>query len=206
MVVVCGLASYWNFKKFKGTSFQSFSFENLAEPEPPKEEPENSTIEEKEWVSSDGKLKLKYSQDWIEYDKILLEQLKQESTNTLETEPLLYAMQMSTGMTTQTETINLLTVEKINSKKNFDEIIELIEKSPTQDEVEIVSSQNQGNFASLEFKTKPSKENNFYFHSIMKIFFRKEETYLITFSTPESYFSKQTAEGNKILNSAEFSD
>jgi len=201
MIVVCGLASYLNFKKFNKNSFPSLSFENLLKTEAPQTSEDSLFPEkegEKEWLSPDGKLKLRYSQSWIEYDKILLEELKQNATSSLESEILLYAIRIKE----EGKAFCFLTVEKINSKKNLEEIIGMLKKN-SKEEFEIVDSQNEENSANLEFNTRIEEKTDF--HSKMKMFFTEDKTYLITVSAPENDFEK-FAEESSILSSAEFID
>lgn len=199
LILGCGLASYWRFKKFS----QSLTEVNLPKIEMPEMKVGEMLFPTKEgykeFASPDGKLKLKYSAYWIESDQTLLEQFNQEGVVLREAKISFFAYQFNF----ENQALAFLVVEEISPEKSLDEIIKDVEKDVTEKEgeLEIINSERENETALIEMKFKRKMEPNFYAKE--KIFFGKEKTYLVAFTTFEKDWPKFEEEAGEILNSIE---
>ncbi|PJB08073.1 MAG: hypothetical protein CO078_00130 [Candidatus Nealsonbacteria bacterium CG_4_9_14_0_8_um_filter_36_17] len=200
LILGCGLVSYWRFKKFS----QSLSGVSLPKIEMPEMKTEEMFFPEKEgykeFASPDGKLKLKHSANWIESDQTLLEQFNQEEVVLKEAKILFFAYQFNF----ESQALAFLMIEEISSEKSLDEIIKDVEKDVTEKEgeLEIINSERENETALIEMKFKKKMEPNFYAKE--KIFFGKEKTDLVVFTTFEKDWPKFEEEANEIFDSIQF--
>jgi hypothetical protein len=196
MIFFCSFFSYWRFKQFK-----EFPNEvNVPKFEMPELKMEELLFPEKEgykeWVSPDGKLKLKYSANWIEINESFLKKFIPQTTPLKDVELLLVAQQLKI----KEQALAFLTVEKINTEKSLNEILTEIKKNLAErGEIEIISSEVKDETAWLEMRIGKKETINFY--SKEKIIFGKGETYLIAFITLEKDWLKFKKEASEIFDS-----
>ena len=124
MVLFLSLLSYWRFKHFT----QSLSKINLPKIELPEIKletlpfsMEEEVKEWKEWISPDGKLKLKYSAGWVEGEKIFSNIFQQEPI--IQDGKILFSAQK---LDLKNQNFLLLMVEEISPEKKLEEILEEI--------------------------------------------------------------------------------
>lgn len=196
MILFLSFLNYWRFKNFNQT---------LSKNIPPKiEVPEmkieelplfggNETKEEKEWVSPDGKLKLKYPANWLEENEIFSKIFQEEAT--LKNSKILLFVQ---NFDLKSQTWSILTVGEISPEKKLEDILEEIKKM----ELEILSVESENGTATIEAKTKEKKGVSF--RTKEKIFFGKEKTYLVSFVSFEKDWEKMKEVRERIFESIEF--
>jgi hypothetical protein len=156
------------------------------------------TSEYKEFVSPDGKLKLKYLADWIEMDKGILETFNQEIIKK-EVKILFFAQKFKV----KTSSFAYLIIQELEKEKwkGLDEIIEEMKKESKERgvEIEIVKINKESGI----FEAKYKKANQPEIHSSEKIVEGKEKIYLIAFLTFEKSWEEFQPEMNSIFNSVE---
>jgi hypothetical protein len=196
MILFLSFLNYWRFKNFNQT---------LSKNIPPKIEiPEmkieelplfggNETKEEKEWVSPDGKLKLKYPASWMEENEIFSKIFQEEAT--LKDSKILLFVQ---NFDLKNQALNILTVGEISPEKKLEDILEEIKKM----NLEILSVESENGTATIEAKTKEKRRVSF--RAKEKIFFGKEKTYLVSFISFEKNWEKVKEVRERIFESIEF--
>ncbi|MBU4481222.1 hypothetical protein KKH59_02815, partial [Patescibacteria group bacterium] len=132
LILFFSFLTYWRFKEFK---------KSLSKIEPPKFEmpkteliPQPAKIEEKEFVSPDGKLKFKYGSDWREMggDNGLLDISKQQVEGA---KILFFAQKLSEA------NAGFLSVQEMESApdQTLEEIINKVKGNATTSEAEIIN-------------------------------------------------------------------
>ncbi len=186
--------SFWHFKNWK---------KSISEFKPPKFEipkPEIFPKKEgyKEWISPDGKLKMKYKGDWIEMKKEFFGILASEEKG----ETLFFAQKFIFEKGAQ----GFLVVRKINSKDgmNLKEFIENMKRETESKggKMEILHSVIKEDTATLEIKYEKMGKPSL--HSKEKIFLGKEAVYLVTFFTFEKNWDAFQQETEEIINNIQF--
>jgi hypothetical protein len=184
-------ATYWNFKTWR----KSLGKVELPKFEMPKLEPFSKKEGYKEWISPDGKLKLKYPTDFTEVDFRILETLNKEK---ITEKPLFFAQKFQV----EVEGVNqsYLMVQESKEKKGLEEVLDEIKKKNEEGggKMEILNSNKIE--SELIFEAKYQKKNGLTFHSLEKII-SNEKIYLVTFFTFEKDFQKSQKEGKDIINS-----
>jgi hypothetical protein len=154
--------------------------------------------EYKEFVSPDGKLKLKYLADWIEMDKVILETFNQEIIKK-GAKILFFAQKLKV----KTSSFAYLVIQELEKEewKGLDEIIEEMKKEAKErgEEIEIIKIDKERRI----FEAKYKKVNQPEIHSSEKIIEGKEKIYLIAFLTFEKSWEEFQPEMNSIFNSVE---
>ena len=187
--------SFWHFKNFK---------KSISEFKPPKVEIPKPKIFPKregykEWISPDGKLKLKYPAEWTEVDKRLLEQFPVEKING--SKILFLAQKFNFEKVSQA----FLLVEELNLKdKSFDEIIETMKKNIAEKETEMIvlNKEEKEKEALLEVLYK--RKNGFALHSKEKLIRGEGKLFLISFFTFNTYWTDFKKEREEILSNVKY--
>jgi len=191
--ILSGL-TFYHFKQWK---------ESLKEVKPPKIEiPKVELFPKqegyKEWISPDGRIKIKYQADWIEMRKEVFEGLTRENKG----KTLFFAQKFIFDKAAQ----GFLTVQKLNLEEEITikEIIENMKKDveSKKGEMEILNLELKDKSAILEAKYK--KEGGPSLYSTEKIILAEKEFYLITFSTFEKNWKDFQKEAEEIINSVQF--
>jgi hypothetical protein len=156
------------------------------------------TSDYKEFVSPDGKLKLKYLADWIEMDKGFLETFNQEIIK--KGAKILFFTQK---LKIKTGSIAYLVIQELEKEKwrGLDEIIEGMKKETKEKgaEIEIVKVDKEGGIIEAKFKKANQPEIRF----SEKIVEGKEKIYLIAFLTFEKNWEEFQSEMNSIFDSVQ---
>jgi hypothetical protein len=195
MIIMLSGFTYWHFKSWRKPIANSQKIEF----------PKIDLVPEKEgykeFISPDGKLKLKYPADWIEIDAKTLESYAQSSSEGV---PLLLAQgfRIDTGKFA----LAFLTAQELNSeeKKGAEEIIEDMKNKAKEkgDEIEISKLEIKDGEAS--FETRNRKKDGPVFLSKEKIIL-DNKIYLVSFFTFEKDWLEFEREGEEIINSVQFS-
>lgn len=195
--------SYWRLREFN----QSLSEINL--PEIPSSEnnlpgidledflpPEKEGYQE--WISPDGKLKLRYPAGWTVIDKNLLESFDLTDISLAESEILFFAHQINIKEQASTA----LTISEFDAEKSLEEIIDKIEKEAEEQnkKVEITSIEGKEGVW-LEITSGDSSQSNFY--SKGKVIFAEDKTYLILLTAPQENWPQLEKIADEIFNSVE---
>lgn len=181
--------TYWQFKKL------SKPLPKIPRVEIPK--PESllqQKTEIKEFVNPDGKLKFKYSSDWMEMPK----EGWQETINA-ETKILFFA----TKFKIEKGAFASLVAQEMDWKKDVREIIEEMEKSAKEKsgEMKILNLEIKDKDASLKARYKKEEKTNFI--SREKIILGEEKAYLISIFSLERFWPEFEIESEKILDSVQ---
>ncbi|MBZ9578245.1 hypothetical protein KJA14_00015 [Patescibacteria group bacterium] len=192
VILLLSLITYWHFKNWR---------KSLSEVEMPKfEMPEfefPSKEEEgyKEFISSDGKLKMKYSADWMEMKSEIFEGFTQEDKG----KTLFFAQKFELEKAAQA----FLTIQELSlgEEKGFEEIIEKMKRDieEKEGEMEILKLEIENKTAIFEAGYKG--KTGYPLHSKEKIILNKEKTYLISFFTFEKNWPDLQQEAEEIINS-----
>jgi len=191
--------SYGNFKRFN----QSLSEVKLPEIEIPEMNFEEALIpqgkENFEWTSPDGKLKLAYSGNWTETTPSSLGYLDEANVILGEAELLLFTQRFDLNK----QSFILLTVEKNESQKSLEEIIEEAEKAiieqGSKSEINIIEEDNEA--AWIETVSGYPGQPNLY--SKGKVLSGEEEIYIVLLTTLETDWPKFEQEAQEIFDSAQ---
>jgi len=180
--------TYWQFKKLGEVSLKT----TITEVEIPK--PElfvQQKTETKEFVSPDGKLKFKYSSDWMEMPK----ENGQEAVST-EAKILFFA----TKFKMESGTFASLITQELSGREEIKEVIEEMEKEAKEKggEMKILNSETKDREADLKVRYKKEEGN---FISREKIILGGEKIYLISIFSLERFWPEFETEANEILNS-----
>lgn len=186
-------ATYWQFKNFQNSlsevKFPKFEMPKFEIPFFPKDEGY------KEFISPDGKLKLKYSSGWMEMTKENLESFNQEKTK----ENVLFFVQK---LKIEKAALAFLIVQESERGTNIEEIIEEMKKETMEmeGEMEILSleKENKGGYLEAKYKRKGS-----IFHSKEKIILGENKFYVISIIALEKDWPEFKDEADEILNSIE---
>ncbi|UZE93375.1 MAG: hypothetical protein IB617_00905 [Candidatus Nealsonbacteria bacterium] len=178
-----------NFPKFEMPKFESFFSQEDKGSE--------------EFVSPDGKLKLKYSSNWIKMEEESLETFNKEIAR--EGAKNLFFAQKSK---IEENALAILIVQELTLEKeiSLEEIIEeMKEKTKEKDgEMEIEKSEFDDKIAYLEVKYKRDETPIFY--SKEKIILEEDKAYLIIFLNSNNNWSGFEEEINEIFNSIQIID
>ena len=193
LIIVLGLISYRQFKKF-GSSLSEIKLPELEKPEFNLE----FLSEEKkegyqEFISPDGKLKLKYSGNWVRSEQVLLKNTNQGIITVKEAKLLFLASRFDF----EKQAGAFLAIEKISAKKTLEEIIKEIKQEAT-----FADSKKENGTAVLE--AKYIKENAPEFYLKGKIIFGENKAYLVTISTPERDWLVFEEEAEQIFSSTQY--
>ena len=200
MILGLSLISYWRFKNFQ----EAWPEIELPKLEMPEIKLENLLFPEKEgyreWISPDGKLKLKYSANWLKMDKAFLGQLGQVKTVLVEMEFLFFAYQFKI----KEQALASLIVGEITPKKSLEEIKKEIEENIKREggEIKITILEIKDEKVKLEMVSRHPGRPNFF--SKGKIVFGDDKNYLIFITTPEKDWPKFEKEVEKIFKSVQF--
>ncbi|MFQ6049466.1 MAG: hypothetical protein ACE5J0_00255 [Candidatus Paceibacterales bacterium] len=200
-IILLSFATHWQFKNFhkslSGIEFPKFEMPKLELP--PLQESEGAGY--KEFVSPDGKLKLKYSSDWMEMKG--LEKLNQETIKE-RAKILLFAQKFRLEKAAFASlVIQELSLEK---EKKLEKVIEEMKKETEEKgiEMEVLKLETKDKEANLEAKYK--KERGSVLHSKEKIILSENKAYLITFVALDRDWSEFEKEIGEILSSAQIID
>ncbi|XOA42701.1 MAG: hypothetical protein ACKKMO_02725 [Candidatus Nealsonbacteria bacterium] len=156
-----------------------------------------------EFVSPDGKLKLKYPSNWIKMEKESLETFNKEIARE-GAKNLFFAQKFKI----KENTLAILIVQELTLEKetSLEEIIEeMKEKTKEKDgEMEIEKSEFDDKIVYLEVKYKRDETPILY--SKEKIILEEDKAYLITFLNPNNNWSGFEEEINEIFNSIQIID
>jgi len=193
-ILLLSFVTYWQFKNFQKTlsevklpSLEMSKFEMPLFQE---------NKEYKEFVSPDGKLKLKYSSDWMEMPKESLKNFDQEAIK--EGQTLFLASKFKIEKTA----FALLIIQELEKRKNPEEIIEEIQSEAKEKggEVEIISLDIKENRGYFEAKYKRKGGT---FRSKEKIILGENKFYLISIFSLEKDWPEFQDEANEILDSVQ---
>jgi len=192
VILLLSGVTYWHFKNWR----KSLNEVELPKFEMPKFELFPKKEGYKEWVSPDGKLKMKYSADWLEMDIRILGSYVQRE---IEEKPLLVAQKF----VIEKSTFAFLTVNKLKFKEELgaEGILEKMKEDAQkrEGEMEVLNLEIKDKIAVFEAKYK-GKEGPV-FQSKEKMIFNNE-IYLISFFTFEKGFPEFKKEAEEIINSA----
>jgi hypothetical protein len=197
-ILLLGFATYWQFRNFQ----KSLSKIVIPKFEIPKFEIKLPTEkrETKEFISPDGKLKLKFSTDWIELSASILEALNKEAVKE-GAKILLYAQKMNL----EKKAFASLVVQEVEIKEdaNLEELIEKLKKENKEKgvEMEIIASEIKGREGIIEAEYK--RKEGIIFHSKTKVILEKNKCWLITIFSLKQDWINFKEEANEILNSVE---
>lgn len=199
MIFVCSIFSYWHFKQFK-VSPTKINLPNFEMPETDLEKllyPEPEKEDYKEWISPDGKLKLKYSANWIETNEDFLSELRQGEVNLIGGSVLFFAFQFRV----KDGALAFLTVEEISPPKNLEVIVKEMEKRITEKEgkMEIINLEQKDKIARLEIKMKDKKGINS--RAKEEIIFNNDKAFSVVFTSFEKDWQIFEKEANEIFDS-----
>ncbi len=164
-------------------------------PEVSLETPSEKDQNQKEFITSGGELKLKYSAGWLEMEKSSLEKTMKSEKG----EILLFAYKSSL----KELALYFLVIQQLRLEGGPEVIIEEIKKDVESKggEMEIVNSKLGENGA--EFEAKYQIENKGLFYAKEKIVLAGENCYLITVFSSEKDWSKISSETDSILDSVQ---
>jgi Fe2+ transport system protein B len=200
-ILVLSFVTHWQFKNFQKTSsgiqFPKFEMPEFNPPFP------SESAESKEFISPDGKLKLKYSSEWIEFPKESLKNLNKEIVKT-GSEILFFAQKFNL----KEAAFASLVVQELNSESGsgLEEIIENIKKEAEEKnvEMEIIKLEIEERKAYLE--TKYQQEGGDILHSKEKIILTEDKIYLIDFISPDKNWLQFEKEAEEIFDSVQIID
>ncbi|MDI6883403.1 MAG: hypothetical protein QMC93_02995, partial [Patescibacteria group bacterium] len=152
---------------------------------------------QREFISPDGKLKLRYSSDWVEMPKETLEKFNQAMIKE-GAEVLLLAQKIDIEKGTSA---SLVVQEFFSKERGLEEVIEEIKADFKERgaEIEILKSEIKNGEAFLEGKSVQEEIPAFYFRERVILYENKD--YLIVFLTLEKDWPEFENEANEILNS-----
>jgi len=194
LILLLSFATYWQFKSFQKTlsevKFPEFEMPKLEMPLFQK------NGGQKEFISQDGKLKLKYPSDWVELAKESLGSFNQEA---VEGGKVLFFAQK---FKIEKAAFALLVVQESEKRESVEEIIEEIKEGVAEGggEMKIINldiKENEG-FFEANYKRKGS-----IFRSKEKIIFAENKFYLISIFSLEKDWPEFENETSEILNSAQ---
>lgn len=154
-----------------------------------------------EFISPDGKLKMKYLSDWIEIKNEVLEKtIPEEYRERYELKPLFSAQKFKTGG----ECAQLLISQgSFTAGISFEEIIEEMKESNRQQGWNMELLKSEFKEKEVIFEAKYQKEGRYDVRSKEKIVFGEEKDYLISFITFDKDWGRFIDEANSILNSVQ---
>lgn len=216
MILLLTIISAWRLRKLG----ESFSIKELpkferVEPEQLKEilreigGTNSDKIVYKEFTSPDGKLKMKYSSDWIEIkeEELLEKIIPKEEAEKYSLKNLFLAQKFKAGKYAQLK-VNELTLAE---KETIEKIIEEMKESNLQQgwDTEIIKLEIKDNEAI--FEAKYQKPDRLATHSKEKIIILesqegKKKAYLIVFIAFEKDWRELEKEADEILESAHLID
>lgn len=194
LILFFSFLTYWRFREFK---------KSLSKIEPPKfEMPKLQTpfspakTEEKEFVSPDGKLKIKYSSDWLKMEEKSLEMFSKQMV-IKEVKTLFFAQKIK-GVA-----LGFLSVQEIELKedKKPEDIIEEMKKGRKEEELKISNLKLAENEA--VFEVDYQKEGSPGLHSKEKILKEANKAYIISVTSFSQSWTDFEQEANQILNSTQ---
>jgi len=147
----------------------------------------------KEWISPDGKLKMKYPAYWIEMEESSLKNFFQPVEGA---EILLFAYRFKLENLTN---LVFLVIQKLNSEKNLEKIIEEIKGTAKEKGIEIINLKIEENRVELE--TEYQSKTGDIFYSKEKLILAGENLYLISVFSPKKNWTQIEGEANEILSS-----
>jgi len=183
--------TYWQFKRLS-KAIPKIEIPKIEIPKP--ESFFQQKTETKEFVSPDGKLKFKYSSDWMEMPKE-----SGEKTINPEAKALFFA----TKFKMEKAAFASLGVQELSGKRDIGEIIKEMEKETKEKggEMQILNSEIKAKEAYLKTRYKKEGEQNFI--SKEKIILGEEKVYLISIFSFERFWPGFEGESEEILNSVE---
>jgi len=156
------------------------------------------TTEYKEFISPDGKLKIKYLGDWMEIDKEIFETFNQEMIRK-GAKILFFAQKFKV----RKGAFAFLIIQELEKErwKNLDEIIEETKKEIKEKggEMEVVKVNEREGILEAKYKRLNQPE----IYSLEKILNGEKKIYLIIFLTFKKDWEEFFDEANSIFNSAQ---
>lgn len=193
-LAIGGLAflAYSQFKGFQET-ISGIELLEFKVPEVSLELPQEEGQGQKEFVTPDGELKLKYSANWLEMEKASLEKTMKSEKG----EILLFAYKSSF----KELALYFLVVQQLSLEAGPEAILEETKKDIESKggEMEIINLKLEENEA--EFEAKYQIENKGLFYAKEKIVLAGENYYLITVFSSEKDWPEISTEADTILNS-----
>jgi hypothetical protein len=188
-IIFLSFFTYWHLKRVT---------QNLSKIEIPKIEiPKPETFlqpkaEPKEFISPDGKLKFRYSSDWVEIPG-------EEWQETISSEAKI--LFFSTKFKIEKGAFASLVVQEVNWEKELKEFIEEMKRRAKErgGEIEILNLEIKEREANLKARYKKERAN---FISREKIIFGEKKIYLISVFSFERFWPEFENEAEEILNSA----
>jgi hypothetical protein len=182
--------TYWQFKKL-GESLPKIKIPEVEIPKP--ESFLQQQTETKEFISPDGKLKFKYSSDWMEMPK-------EGWQETLSSEAKILFLANKFKM--EKSAFASLIVQELNWEKSLKGVVEEMEKATKEKggEMKILNLEIKDNQANLKARYKKEGQN---FISREKIIFEEEKIYLISIFSLERFWPEFEGEAEEILNSVQ---
>lgn len=194
LILFFSFLTYWRFSQFKKSlskvEFPKFEAPKLQTPFSP------AKTEEKEFVSPDGKLKIKYGSDWREMggDGGLLDLNKQQIEGA---KILFFAQKISEN------SIGFLSVQEIEvaPEQKLEEMVAKIKQETATSGTEIINLVLEDRKAIFEIDHK--KEGFPGFHSKQKILKEANKAYIISVTSFSQSWSDFEQEASQILNSTQ---
>jgi len=193
IILLLSGATYWHFKNWR----KSLSEAEMPKFEMPKFEiPSKKEEDYKEWISQDGKLKMKYPADWMEMKKEIFEGFTQEDKG----KTLFFAQKFELEKAAQA----FLTVQELNleEENGIEEIIEEMKKNVEEKEGEMEILKLEIEDKTAVFEASYKGKTGFPLRSKEKIILNEKKGYLISFSTFEKNWPDLQKEAEEIINSA----
>jgi hypothetical protein len=213
IIFLLSFISYWHLKKMqqilseKGfPKFEEIKPEQLQEMIRTLKGEKPTKVSYKEFISPDGKLKIKYSTDWIEIkDEKILEKISpMERVEKYGQKTLLLAQKL------RKEKIAQLIISELNldKQKNFEDIIEEMKKVNRQRGWEMKVIKSEIKDSEDVFEAKYRKQDRYDTHSKEKIILlepegEKRKVYSIAVITLDRDWQEFTEEAEEIINSVQ---
>lgn len=155
-----------------------------------------------EWSSPDGKIKLQYSNNWMDITQIAESSAKEAGISFPDSEVLLLAQRLDI----QSQGVAFLIVLKFSNKETLESILVKIEKEALENNGEAITNivSSDESYAVLETTSEYPEVATSYSKS--EVLFGKDKTYMVTFSVPTKDGGLYTQEIEEIFNSIIFQD
>jgi hypothetical protein len=195
-ILILAFGTYWQFKGFR-ESISKIEFPKFEMPETkPFSSGEKKYLE---FISPDGKLKLKYSSDWTNVGTESLENLNREMLK--EGAKVLF---FGHKVKLEKAAFASLFIQEINlEEKKIEEIIEEMKESIEKNGGEMEITQLKIGEKETYFEVEYKRKEGTIFNSKEKILISGEKAYSISILALDSFWPEFKDEADEILNSAQ---
>jgi hypothetical protein len=196
LIIFFGFMAYYRLRQFQ-RSFQKLSLPKIENPQPETLFLSEDQEGEKEFITPDGKLKIKYPANWLKGEKESFPMLKEDE----EAKSLFFAYKVNWRHPTP----SYLIIQE-TPLKEIDEIVEKMKKETEEKggQIKIIKLEKgeKGALWEAEYQKKTG-EIAYALHSKGRIIFGQGKNYLVTIFAFEENWSEVSAEVEKILDSIE---